>query len=154
MGSFEAACAVSDIAVEHHYGFAFWDKHCQAEAVFEGSQQAMVKRIKYFWPGFLEGQITFSVSKAGVVVGLAGCLVDEIPGTLSLSYVSVDPDYQSQGFCKLLVAAIARFAFVEGYATVSSSGYSESGLARLRPVLVRELQAMTVGLVDRAVVEY
>lgn len=140
--------------VGHHLGNAFWEKHGPAEALLADFATALTKRIRYFWPGLLDGQVTFSVTVAGQVVGLAGCVLNEFPGVLGLSYVSIDPEHRSRGYARLLAEAMAKFAVDNEYHLVSCSGYSLLGLERLRPVLKLAFRKVKICFRDSAKLAY
>jgi len=148
------------IQTEVFEGLAFWDRYgdgahhvgARARSV---TPEALVNRFPLFAPEFLEFQVTFVVSVGTKIVALAGCAPDlRMPGRLGLSYVTVNTDYRGRGYGSMLCKAITEYMRLNEFKTLDCSGYSELGLERLRPVLLRVTKDAWIRMKDKNSVEY
>ena len=140
--------------VEVFHGMAFLDRYRDQEAALAQSnpQQLMTSRLRYYAPQFLSNQVTFALELDGKVVAIAGCEQATQADTLWLCYVAVDEGYRGRKLSTQLIERIAQYVRDRGYRTLECSGYSTSGLQRLRPVLQRTAQGFF--LKDTSHVDY
>lgn len=152
--------------VERFEGMKVWSRHGDGRDPLDcrrnAGADALVKRFPLFSPEFLDDAVTFTLSllpghqtPISKVVAMAGLLKEQrSPNLMHLCFVNVDADHWGEGhgtlLCKSLLAQLTQY----GIQRLACTGYSESGLQRLRPVLLRETEALGMTFKDKARIEY
>lgn len=165
MGAAIDVAGVSDmgpVQVAFQTGREFWDAYGQGQSWEEAHSAPApggpVQRIPFYSPCFMGSETMFSISHEGRLLA-AACLTTMglADGTVGLAYISVDPDFRGRGFASALAKAVVESVAGQramGISRLDLSGYSDSGLERLRPCLHRYAGEAGVQLKDAAAVTY
>jgi GNAT superfamily N-acetyltransferase len=121
-------------------GNAFMARYGAGEAknIRESPAESMTTRLQYFSMVLFGGEIFFGIERADRIVALACCLQNLEPDALTLSYLSVDPEYKNRKLATRLVMAIRDYVKDSGLEALDVSGYSAWGQLYLQHLLRRE----------------
>jgi ribosomal protein S18 acetylase RimI-like enzyme len=121
-------------------GNAFMARYGAGEAknIRESPAESMTTRLQYFSTVLFGGEIFFGIERADRIVALACCLQNLEPDALTLSYISVDPEYKNRKLATRLVVAIRDYVKYSGLEALDVSGYSAWGQLYLQHMLRRE----------------
>ena len=108
--------------------------------------------FKYFHPDALYGNKTnkfYSIVKVNEkIIGL--CLLGEDTykeKTFGLGFLSIDPEYQGQGYASKLAEESFKFAKKEGY-SILGTPYSDEGDKKLKPLFTKLADKFGVNYID------
>ncbi|MEC4720527.1 GNAT family N-acetyltransferase [Noviherbaspirillum sp. CPCC 100848] len=110
----------------------------EAKCIRESPAEAMTTRLQYFSTVLFGGELFFGIELGDRIVALACCLDNLEPDALTLSYLSVDPEYKNRKLATRLVTAIRDFVKDNGLVALDVSGYSAWGQLYLQHLLRRE----------------
>ena len=98
------------------------------------------KDSEYIFPVILEGN---------KIVGISELQRNpDNPRIFWVKFISIDPEYQGQGYASKLAEEIFRFAKQNGY-TLEGSSYNEEGYKKLKPVLNRLAVQYSINFIDK-----
>lgn len=108
--------------------------------------------FKYFHPAEIVDYKTpkfYSIIKVGdKIIGLGRLQkVEEREKTFGINFLSIDPEYQGQGYASKLAEEMFLFAKNEGY-SVLGSPYSDEGDKKLKPLFLKLADKLGVRFID------
>lgn len=124
---------VSPRVQQIHGDKLFWDYYANGN----GPDKQLFKKFTFLNPREMESEEHFIIVDDGKV--LADAAVQESPYNakeLWIKHVQVAVSYQKQGFGRLLMTAIYRYASKHGYKLIHSS-FTDDGLAYLKPMVAQ-----------------
>lgn len=124
----------------------FIDRHAAAQEILAASDpsRCLAKRLPPYLPTDFHQELVFSIERESIVVALAGAMQGDEPGTLLVSYVTVDPRCRDQGLGTALVSAMIHYMKKNDLQVLETGKYSNMGDEYLKKVVRRFADAVEI----------